>query len=204
MLAEKRPVFHSEADFQHALAWEIHTVNPAALIRLELPVRGEKGRAVYLDLVVQCDQQRYAIELKYKTAAMTADISGEKFLLSTQAAHDTGRYDFLKDVARLERYVTSVQNSIGYAIFLSNDTLYWKEPRKGITSEEFSIHDTRKIHSEAEMCWAAHTGPGSMGKTHVEPVTCKFSYSCSWSNYSNVNGNQFRYLLLTVRQPKRD
>jgi hypothetical protein len=24
-LAAQRPIFHSEADFQHALAWEIHT-----------------------------------------------------------------------------------------------------------------------------------------------------------------------------------
>ena len=23
-LAEQRPIFHSEADFQHAIAWEIH------------------------------------------------------------------------------------------------------------------------------------------------------------------------------------
>jgi hypothetical protein len=34
-LARNRPVFHSEADFQHALAWEIHSLHPTAKIRLE-------------------------------------------------------------------------------------------------------------------------------------------------------------------------
>jgi len=34
-LSVVRPVFHSEADFQHALAWQIHKQNSALKIRLE-------------------------------------------------------------------------------------------------------------------------------------------------------------------------
>jgi hypothetical protein len=68
-LVEKRPIFHSEADFQHALAWEIHHANPDASIRLELPVRTDDGR-VHIDLLVVCDHQHFAIELKYKTALL--------------------------------------------------------------------------------------------------------------------------------------
>ena len=34
-LARRRPIFHSEADFQLALAWEIQTARPAAGVRLE-------------------------------------------------------------------------------------------------------------------------------------------------------------------------
>jgi hypothetical protein len=200
-LAEKRPLFHSEADFQHALAWEIHKVIPTASIRLELPVRVDTS-TVHLDLLVECDHSRYPIELKYKAAAMTADIGGEKFSLSNQSAQDTGRYDFLKDVTRLERYVTSVENSIGYAIFLSNDCLYWNEPRQTITSVEFSIHDTRKVHPYVEMRWAPHAGPGSL-KKREEAIACKFNYSCFWKNYYKVDDSQFKYLLLTVEQPSR-
>jgi hypothetical protein len=200
-LAEKRPVFHSEADFQHALAWEIHTVDPGASIRLELPVRVDTNR-IHLDLLVQCDQQRYVMELKYKTASMATDVWGERFSLSNHSAQDLGRYDFLKDVARLERYVASVQNSTGLAIFLSNDCLYWKEPRQGITSVQFSIHDRKEISSKAEMRWAARAGPGST-KGREEPIVLKFNHYCSWKNYSTVNRSQFKYLLLTVEQPKR-
>ena len=34
-LRKRRPIFHSEADFQHALAWEIHLANPSHQVRLE-------------------------------------------------------------------------------------------------------------------------------------------------------------------------
>lgn len=37
-LAKDRPVFHSEADFQHALAWEIHRRWPETSVRLEFRV----------------------------------------------------------------------------------------------------------------------------------------------------------------------
>jgi hypothetical protein len=43
-LAKKRPIFHSEADFQHALAWEVRGMHADADIRLEVPVPLE-GRA---------------------------------------------------------------------------------------------------------------------------------------------------------------
>ena len=98
-LAKKRPVFHSEADFQHALAWEIHNVKPDAIIRLELPMRAD-GRAVHLDLLVVYDHQRFAIELKYKTAALDVCRGSEQFSLRGQSAQDCGRYDFLSDIVR--------------------------------------------------------------------------------------------------------
>lgn len=37
MLQNERPVFHSEADFQHALAWALHRLDPSVNIRLEVP-----------------------------------------------------------------------------------------------------------------------------------------------------------------------
>ena len=37
-LAKQRPILHSEADFQHAIAWKIHKRLPRASIRLERPV----------------------------------------------------------------------------------------------------------------------------------------------------------------------
>ena len=57
-LAARRPVFHSEADFQFALAWQIHTDHPAAHIRLETrPLPEENLR---LDLHVDLDGYRVA------------------------------------------------------------------------------------------------------------------------------------------------
>jgi hypothetical protein len=203
-LAMKRPVFHSEADFQHALAWEIHDVKPDASIRLELPVRANDGRAVHIDLLVICDHQHFAIELKYKTALLDASRDTENFSLRGQAAQDCGRYDFLSDVVRLERYVTSVPNSIGYAVLLSNDRLYWEKSGRANMSANFWVHDTRIIEP-AELPWI---GSGYT-KGREKPILCQSRLSCSWRDYSTIKesdstmkNGRFRYLLLTVQPPR--
>jgi hypothetical protein len=202
-LAKKRPVFHSEADFQHALAWEIHNVTPHASIRLELPVRADDGRTVHLDLLVSCDHQRFAIELKYKTALLNTRRDSEQFLLRGQSAQDCGRYDFLSDVVRLERYLASAeQPAQGFALLLSNDRLYWEETRPGNIAANFSIHDTREIAAKVSMDW---TRPGYTNGRE-KPILCQSGYCCSWRDYSTIKENgstmrngRFRYLLLNVQ-----
>jgi hypothetical protein len=162
-------------------------------------VRGDAGpRSIYHDLLVESRRQRCAIELKYKTAAMTAEVHDELFWLSHHGAPDFGRYDFLKDVMRLERYIASARNSIGYAIMLTNDTSYWSEAGPTTTAAEFSIHHEREIPSDVEMRWAAHTG---FAGGREQPVLLRSCYTCSWANYSTVAGHRFRYLLLKVAQP---
>jgi hypothetical protein len=108
-LAAKRPVFHSEADFQHAFAWEIHQHLPDAYVRLEyrpalLPTRA------YVDVWVVDGNQTLAIELKYKTAPLSVQLDdGEKFDLMSQGAQDLGRYDFVRDLWRLEQVLLITQ-----------------------------------------------------------------------------------------------
>jgi hypothetical protein len=74
-LSSGRPIFHSEADFQHALAWLIHSESPRAQIRLE--TRPERG--IRLDLLVVVGGERIAIELKYLVARFEGEVRGERF-----------------------------------------------------------------------------------------------------------------------------
>ena len=89
-LAGKRPVFHSEADFQHALAWKIHEAFPSANVRPEYKPFPEKR--VYIDIWVS-GAESAAIELKYLTRRLKVDVNGERFTLKDQSARDLGRYD---------------------------------------------------------------------------------------------------------------
>jgi hypothetical protein len=59
-LAACRAVFHSEADFQHALAWQMQLADPAARVRLETRPR----RGVRLDVLLESRGNRQALELK--------------------------------------------------------------------------------------------------------------------------------------------
>ena len=197
-LAKIRPVFHSEFDFQHALAWQIHTSLPNASMRLQLPVRTATDN-IYLDLLVRCeDSISYPIELKYKTDLMTSEVNGEQFSLRRHT--DAGLHDFWKDVTRLERYIATEERSIGYAIFLSNDPFYW-EP--GLADKrdvgEFSMCENRVVRAGEEM----RSGPR---RRIQQSITCQFGYKCSWTDYSRVTATpttrgHFRYLLLAIQKP---
>ena len=61
-LALARPVVHSEADFQHAFAWRIQELFPAASVRLEVRPAGMERRT-YIDIWAVIEGRPLAIEL---------------------------------------------------------------------------------------------------------------------------------------------
>ncbi len=199
-LVKKRPVFHAEADFQHALAWEIQTHYPSAKIRLEIhPNR--VGKREYLDILVVNRNKIYAIELKYKTRNINMTHDGEKFYLLNQGAKDTGRYDFIKDIVRLKGFVSCTKNAVGYAILLTNDYHYWQSAIHSDTVDaNFRIGEDRKKLT-GQLKWSKKTSAGTIkGRENLLDLG-KYSYPINWQNYSNFptkGPNQFRYLLIKV------
>ena len=69
-LARVRPLFHSEADFQHAFAWQLRSAHPDARIRLE--TRPRPG--VRLDVMALIGGRRVAVELKYLLRDLSATV----------------------------------------------------------------------------------------------------------------------------------
>jgi len=93
-LAQERRLFHSEADFQHALAWEIHRRLPDAEVRLEVPLSTLRER---LDLLVRTKNgATYGFELKYKTQAVTCGLAGEAFEVRNHGAPDSRAIRFFE------------------------------------------------------------------------------------------------------------
>lgn len=197
-LASKRPIFHSEADFQHALAWELHKRWPDSDVRLELP-REASGKSLHLDLWLAMPALEIAIELKYKTRALTVEVSGERFRLKGHSAQDCGRYDFLKDIQRVETIVASCPGAQGYAILLSNDSSYWKLPNNSKTVDAaFRLHEGRSI--EGTLAWASNASKGTID-SREKPIVLASKYQAHWHDYSRVDSSSygaFRYLALSV------
>ena len=201
-LSRKRPVFHSEADFQHSLAWEIHEMYPNLNIRLEK--REEiNGEELYLDAFIFKNSKICALELKYKTKNLDVTISNEKYHLKNQGAQDIARYDFCKDIKRLEKVLKKHPNSIGFAIFLTNDDLYWKIPRNSNTADKnFRIHNGRTL--QGTLKWKEETSPGTT-KGRENPIKLAGKYEIRWRYYLNLNkeneqkNGKFRYLLIEVK-----
>ena len=87
-LCRKRSVFHSEADFQFALAWEIQLLIPTAEIRLEYPPEGEPNK--YIDILVRNEGSVFPIELKYKTRKLSVFVDSEQYNLKTTGRKTSG------------------------------------------------------------------------------------------------------------------
>jgi|ERR1035438_3973385 hypothetical protein len=56
----------------------------------------------HLDIQIDDDGRRSAIELKYLVRAFEGEYDGEHFELPNRGAHDISRYDVVKDIARVE------------------------------------------------------------------------------------------------------
>ena len=197
MLRRSRPVFHSEADFQHALAWAIHLSDPSVRIRLE--TRPEPG--MRLDLLVSRPDlgQHLALELKYLTAAWAGDVDGERFELLSQGAQDIRAYDVVKDIQRVERFVDAQPGWVGAVLVLTNDPGYWSRPGHGraTNAQAFRVYEDQVI--SGSRAWGPGTGAGTR-KGREADLELRGEYRCRWAGYSALPGHlgTFRLLAITI------
>ena len=196
-LAQARPIFHSEADFQHALAWQIHLRLPSAAVRLEQHILP----GLHLDMSFAIAGQLTGVELKYLVRAFSVTIDGERFDLRSQAAQDIRRYDVALDLTRLEQLVEGGAAKSGFLVVLTNDPGYWEESQRSDTVDSaFRLHQGRRL--SGTLAWGPKAGVGTMRKREAA-LTLTAEYMTEWTDYSSVAqspGGQFRYLAIEVRR----
>ncbi len=201
-LARSRPLFHSEADFQHTFAWELHRVNSDWDIRLEVPVRTIAG-AIHLDVRASSQSAQVAIELKYKTRGLATSVNGEDFALANQAAQDLGRYDFFKDLSRVEAFAQGNADRTGCAIFLTNDSAYWKAPTSSSHGyADFAMNDGRGV--SGTLSWGDRASLGTR-RGREDSIAIHGHYLLRWMPYSSVvakSYGEFRYLCVQTGSHK--
>ena len=197
-LSKARPIFHSEADFQHAFAWQIHENLPDCQIRLEYNPRPAQKKRMYLDVWVR--SLRVAIELKYLTRKLELEWENELFALRNQAAQDISRYDYCKDVQRLEQVAVEGIAKAGIAILLTNDSSYWRTAQHHATADaDFRLEEGRKL--SGSLAWSNRAGAGTT-KGREEPIEIDGSYDLTWRDYSrpaSTSYEQFRFLTVCVK-----
>jgi len=191
-LTIRRSIFHSEADFQHSLAWILHNCFPNAGVRLEYPVRllrKNEHDTRHLDIWVK--ERKIAIELKYKTDSFSGQSEGEKYLLKHHKPHN-GRYMFIKDIKRLEDLLDTGAITKGYAILLTNNERLWHKSRKSErVSAEFSLEHGTFL--KRKMKWKS-------GRR--DSISLRYKHEINWKPYSTSNGSIFKYLVVRVKQKK--
>lgn len=200
-LAGDRKLFHSEADFQHSLAWKIQDV-PAVdeiSLRLEYPVR-LSDKSITLDILANCSGKDIPIELKYKTSSIFRDSSipihcdGEAYYVTNQARSTEARKDFFSDVCRVERTLeTLVDSNVGYVILLTNN------PRLHSDRDRSDRYDGRFRLYEGRICEQPISLEGIFN--------VRGKYTLHWKPYSDITScspepeinTTFHYLLLRVQ-----
>lgn len=189
----ERGIFHSEADFQHSLAWKIHEkFSKKFKIRLEY-VFGSK----HVDIVLIDNynvNNKIGIELKYKTKDISEEINGEQYFLKPHGAQDIGRYDVIKDIERLEELIKEGKIKSGFVIFLTNDMSYLNKCQGNAC--KFSLEEGREI--TGEMDWGKNTGLGTK-KSREKTLKLKGKYKIHWITNPKISERTiFKYFILKV------
>lgn len=229
LASECPPIFHDEADFQHKLAWllqnerklDVHVEYPYPPELIPVPnpysspleplepskIRSKRG---FLDIWLP--EKGVAIELKYCTKELPRSSPyHDRFSLSNQGAQDQKRYDFLRDVQRLERLRKEPgECKVGYAVILTNDSSYWKpawttQKTRHTSDKNFRLNQGRRITKE--LYWEKFTSRGtetSKGtmKNREDCIHLNGCYTAVWEHYSPVvdeeKPGQFQYLAFRV------
>lgn len=192
-LALKRPIFHSEADFQFSFAQAITALAPEMQCRLERPILNtDTGRTEYLDLLCSGADGETAIEFKYFTRGWKGVIGGEVFDLRAHAATDLLRLHFVHDIVRLERFGSA---SSGLAVLLTNEPGLWTQSTRKSRDRDFHLHEGRQL--SGALLWANGTYAPNTRELRGE-------YALNWQDYSSLDdqrGGRFRYLAVEVAHP---
>ncbi|MFJ3673363.1 hypothetical protein ACIPSE_43610 [Streptomyces sp. NPDC090106] len=193
-LRARRPVFHSEADLQHSFALAVSEAAQQEIrCRLEVPVR-RNDTSEYLDLLCLGQSGRTAIEFKYVTRQWTgtAGAPPEEYALRGHNAPDVARRDFLRDIARLERFCDRADQN-GLALLITNEASLWRPRQRTIPTrdEEFRIHEGREL--AGTLLWA-----GGTYKANTREL--RGSYTLTWRPYSHLEGptGEFRCLAVFI------
>jgi hypothetical protein len=192
-LAQKHPFFYSKEAFKNALKHQLQEK-----FRV---IENKDFHGCVVDLWVEdpYSEQCYAIYLMNKLGRLTTHLENRLIELKNHGAQDIGRYDFLKQVEKLEKITTGSDNIKGIAILLTNDHLYWSEPTRANTVDSyFRIHENRILTGELK--WMEHASAGTT-KDRENPLVIKGTYKLQWKHYSTVSNKrhgEFRYLAVHI------
>ncbi|WP_274956969.1 hypothetical protein [Millionella massiliensis] len=205
-LEKNNELLFNERDLQMQLAiWLRRSAQGYEDVDLEYYVpRAELAEYVWeselrLDIVVRRGGEFLPVELKYKTRSITRRMErfGETLrtaavVVKNQGAQDLGRYDFWKDVRRMElirKRFAAVRN--GLALFLTNDPTYLRAAKESSNHKALSmaegIHDRKKEWQDKESACA---------RGHPD-FEVEFPYAIEWQT-TRIDNESFHYCILQI------
>lgn len=217
-LADSHPIFHNESYFQHELAGLLY--RKGCCVKKEHPFKLD-GTSKRVD--VWLPREKLAIELKYWTKKLDQPYETENdfYQLRNQKAQNQKRYDFLRDVQKLER-LRKPQPDVrgepnikrGYVVLLTNEPSYWKCPYACHENEhqtnqdrDFHLYKGRKIGNK-KLQWRENSKGEkpkegtTKGREDSICLSSPYPYVVKWKLYSDLKikdqPSKFKYLAFRV------
>ncbi|MCX4254409.1 MAG: hypothetical protein OSJ63_03965 [Bacilli bacterium] len=192
VLKRRHKIFRNEDDLKVKLHDVIRDIYRN--LRVETEYYASFDNKKDIDIVVITDNGYYPIELKYKKRAFNGIVDNIEYNFSTDNAQNIGRYLFLKDIERIEKFRNHEPLfKKGYTIFITNDLSYLDITTNEDT--EFSIHENAV--KTGTLNWNRET----LKTGYEEPITLKGAYTMNWKEYSKINdetAGTFMYLVNEV------
>lgn len=204
-LAQEYGIFCSEADFQFSLAQNLKQIYPDFSLWLEYPYTLKNNHKMYIDIFMTNGEIEYYIELKYKTKkleynayknAYKYELTLQEQNLKDQAAQSIGALLFHKDINRLEQIIDETKNKmrIGYAVFLTNDSLYYNKETKC----------TKRKDQQYKNCYFRNGNILSSAEYPNGSCKLKKDYNSNWEEYKHHNkilsdsNSNFQYIVAQI------
>jgi hypothetical protein len=127
------------------------------------------------------------------------DLDGERFSMQQHGAHPVNRRLFLKDISRVENFVQKGLADKGFAIFLTNESLYWRQTGRLDTIDfAFRLHEGAVL--SGEIAWGDKAGDGTKAGVN-KAIALNGTYRLAWQAYSKIlaqRNSEFRYLAVEI------
>lgn len=227
-LSARKCIFHSEAEFQFELAWEIKNKLSDKYkkmeVRFEFPAQklrnnssllkgmGDSRSRPAIDLLVIINDRWYPIELKY----ITAKLSDDEYNLVDGNGTDKA-FNFIYDIKRIELFADAYKDNFdkGFSILLTNNQSYYNSKKINTNTfnyDSFYLTDNRIIggtvwyKSEAKI---RHETPQKANQNvklrkidEKKYFNLRAAYPIKWEYYSSVHGqginSKFKYVICEV------
>jgi hypothetical protein len=206
-LEQNNELLFNERDLQMHLAIWLKRIGKYDDVDVEYYVPFEEfgGKYIWegelrLDIVVKKGEEYIPVELKYKTKKVekkltrfNEELKREYIVVKDQAAQNLGKYDFWKDVRRIElvrNRFNRVKN--GLAVFVTNDKSYLKPSRensncKALDMSKEGVHFKHKFwKNENSGCAKEHPNFEVEKEYIIEWKSCFFE------------GEEFNYCIVKI------
>ena len=221
-IREYKRLFYNERDLQMYLALKLEKTECFDEVFLEYHLpngfneRFDSGYEAWqtetpsIDIVLKLkgEEKYIAIELKNKLKAIVGECTRfgqtkQKIeLIKDQSAQNIGRYQFWKDVKRLELLKETYKNVVGgVALFLTNDKNYLKTT-KGADYEAFGMSET--LNKSGKLDWGEFKGVdekllvNNKKRKKYPPITLSESYSLEWKDINIQDAVSFYCCMVMV------